>query len=316
MLHYQIDNKLVMSYWLDHIDCSKVDEVTNKQETVELYDSLPSPIEVRCHAAVWELRRLEEKLFMWKEVRLTTVLRLRAIADFMDSLGHQTIMAQVVGSGGGVVASSLTLMGGVMTVLTTAGAATPLLVAGAGLGLASGLTGGAAIITNKVMFSKQMALVDTAIEVDTAATNELAMEMENAKNIVKVARAAGVAFTVGGLASSTKGLLDIVRGVDPGQTFLTSLSTMGYLVGENVNKEMGRVMVLASSSVLAGTVTSMFGGMTMMWDMYQLRSGIRKLTQGGEEGAKQIRGIAAQLEEGLLQFFIKNQNDLDWFNLL
>jgi len=305
------------SLWLDQFECSKVVEVTSKHETVELYDSIPSPTEVTCHghAAVWELRRLEEKLVMWKEVRLNTVLKLRAIADYIDSLSHQTIMAQVVGAGGGVIASGLTLVGGVMTVLT-AGAAAPVLVAGAGLGLASGLTGGAAIITSKVLSSKQMALVDTAIEVDTAATNELAMEMENAKNIVKVARAAGVAFTVGGLASSTKGLLDIVRGVDPGQTFLTSLSTMGYLVGENVNKEVGRVMVQASSSVLAGTVTSMFGGMTMLWDMYQLRSGIRKLAQGGEEGAKQIRSIAAQLEEGLQQFFFKNQNDLDWFNIL
>ena len=79
---------------------------------------------------------------------------------------------------------------------------------------------------------------------------------------------------------------------------------------------MGRIMVQASSSVLAGTVTSMFGGMTMLWDMHQLRSGIRRLAQGGEEVAKQIRSIAAQLEEGLQQFFINNQNDLDWFNLL
>ena len=83
------------------------------------------------------------------------------------------------------------------------------------------------------------------------------------------------------------------------------------LVGENVNKEMGRMMVKAGSSVLAVTVTSMFGGMTMVWDMYQLRSGIQKLAQGGEEGARQIRNIANQLEEGLQQFFLKNQNDLE-----
>ena len=118
------------------------------------------------------------------------------------------------------------------------------------------------------------------------------------------------------MASSAKGLLDIVRGVDLGQTFLTSLSSMGTLVGENVNQEMGRMMVQASGSVLAGTVTTMFGGMTLMWDIYYLRSGVRKLAMGGEEGAKQIRNIAFQLEEGLQQFFVKNQNDLDWFNLM
>jgi len=304
-----------MSFWLDQVNCSKVSEVRNQHETLDMYSNLLSPAEKSCKTAVWELRRLEEKLFMWKEVRLNTIVKLRSIADYMDSLGYQTSMAQVVGAGGGVLASGLTMVGGVMTVLT-AGAAVPVLVAGAGLGLASGLTGGAAIITSKVMASKQMALVDVAIEVDTAATNELALEMENAKKIVKVARAAGVVFTVGGLATSTKGLLDVVRGVDPGQTILTSIETLGALVGENVNKEMGRMMVQASSSVLAGTVTSMFGGMTMVWDMYQLRSGIQKLAQGGEEGARQIRNIANQLEEGLKHFFLKNQNDLDWFNLL
>ena len=57
-----------------------------------------------------------------------------------------------------------------MTVIT-AGAAVPVLVAGVGLGFASGLTGGAAIITN-------ICLDD--------------------KIIMKVARAAGVVFTVGG----------------------------------------------------------------------------------------------------------------------
>jgi len=300
----------MMSSWLDQYHYTRVSEVE------QLYgSSIASPTEVSCHAVTWEMKRLEEKLYMWKEVRKNTILKLRDIADYMDSLGHQTSVVQVVGASGGVLASGLTMVGGIMTVLT-AGTALPVLVAGAGMGLVSGLTGGAAIITNKVMTSKQMALVNTAIEVDTAATNDLAREMENARNIVKVARAAGMAFTVGGLASSAKGLLDIVRGVDPGQTFLTSLSTMGTLVGENLNQDVGRMIVQASGSVLAGTVTTMFGGMTLMWDMYHLRSGIRKLATGGEEGAMQIRNIASQLEEGLQQFFMKNQNDLDWFNLL
>jgi len=277
-------------------------------------ENLTNTSDTCCNQAVWELRRLEEKLFMWKEVRMNTIMQLRSIADYMDSVGHQASMAQVMGASGGVLASGLTVVGGVMTVLT-AGAAVPVLVAGAGLGLASGLTGGAAAITRKILSSRQIALVEVAIEVDTAATSELTMEMDSAKNMVKVVRAAGVVFSVGGLASSTKGFLDMVRGVDPGQTILASMGTMGSLLGENVNKEMGRMLVQASSSVLAGTVTSMFGGVTMLWDMYQLRSGVQRLAQGGEEGAMQIRDIANQLEEGLKQFFVKNQNDIDWFNI-
>ena len=49
------------------------------------------------------------------------------------------VLARVLGSSGGILAGSLTIAGGVMTVMT-AGAAAPVLVAGAGLGLASGTT--------------------------------------------------------------------------------------------------------------------------------------------------------------------------------
>merc|ERR550532_316068 len=87
----------------------------------------------------------------------------------------------VAGSGGGVLAGGLTLAGGVMTVMT-AGAALPVLVAGASLGLVSGITGGAAAITKKVLNSQQMKKVEVAIEVDSAATKELATEVEAVRN--------------------------------------------------------------------------------------------------------------------------------------
>ena len=61
----------------------------------------------------------------------------REIADYIDSIGKKTGMARVLGSSGGILAGGLTIAGGVMTVMT-AGAAAPVLFAGAGLGLASG----------------------------------------------------------------------------------------------------------------------------------------------------------------------------------
>ena len=45
----------------------------------------------------------------------------------MESLGRRTGIARVVGSGGGIVAGTLTVAGGVLTLLT-AGAAAPVLV--------------------------------------------------------------------------------------------------------------------------------------------------------------------------------------------
>ena len=67
-----------------------------------------------------------------------------------------------------------------MTVLS-AGAAMPIMLAGAGLGLASGVTGGAAAITNKVLSSQQMTEVETAMEVDSAATCELEQEVDKVR---------------------------------------------------------------------------------------------------------------------------------------
>ena len=63
-----------------------------------------------------------------------------------------------------MLAGGLTIAGGVMTVMT-AGLALPVLAAGAGLGLASGLTGASAALSKKILSSKQMTRVHTAIEV-------------------------------------------------------------------------------------------------------------------------------------------------------
>jgi len=259
---------------------------------------------------VEELRHLEEKLHMWREVRHNTVECLREIADYMDEISRKAGVAKVVGSGGGVLAGGLTLAGGVMTVMT-AGAALPVLVAGASLGLASGITGGAAAITKKVLNSQQMKRVEVAIEVDSAATKELATEVEAVRNDNRVQKVAGLVFTVGGLASGAKGLMDVVKGATPGQTIIAGLEAVGSIFGENVNKEIAKLVAQGAGKVLSGTVTSVFGGVTMLWDMYQLREGVKKLAEGGEEGAQEIRNIAEQLEKGLEDFAAKDYSELD-----
>ena len=62
----------------------------------------------------------------------------------------RTGIAKVVGSGGGAVGGGLTLVGGLLTIMS-AGAALPVLLVGTGIGLASGVTGGAAAITEKII---------------------------------------------------------------------------------------------------------------------------------------------------------------------
>merc|ERR1712112_138559 len=259
---------------------------------------------------VTELRHLEEKLHLWREVRTKTISELREIADYIDKISKQTGIAKVVGSGGGVLAGGLTLAGGVMTVMT-AGAALPVLVAGASLGLASGITGGAAAITKKVLNSQQMKKVEVAIEVDSAATKELATEVEAVRSDTRVMKVAGLVFTVGGLASGAKGLFDVMKGATPGQTIIAGLETIGSIFGENVNKEIVKLVAQGAGRVLSGSITTVFGGVTMLWDLYQLRSGVRSLVEGGEEGSKQIRAIADELELGLAEFTEKDYTKLD-----
>lgn len=245
-----------------------------------------------------EIRHLEERLHFWREVRGITITRLRQIADYMESLGRRTGIARVVGSGGGILAGSLTVAGGVLTVLT-AGAAAPVLIAGASIGLASGITGGAATLTRKVMSSRQMKEVEIALEVDAAATSELNLEVDRVKGDSRLLKVTSVAFTVGGLATSTKGFVDLVRGADPGSTITAGLEVVGKIFGEDVNKEITKLLLQTSGRVLSGAVTSVFGGVTLLWDIYQLKGGIQELAAGGQEGAREIRNIARQLEVAL-----------------
>ena len=212
-----------------------------------------------------------------------------------------------------MLAGGLTLAGGVMTIMT-AGAALPVLAAGAGLGLASGITGASAALSQKILSSKQMNKVEVAIEVDSAATKEFVSEVEVVKKDTRINKVASVVFTVGGLASGTKGLLDIVRGATPGSSILAGMEAVGQIFGENVNKEIVKLLARTSGQVLSGTVTSVFGGVTMLWDMYQLNNGIKQIVEGGEEASEQIRDIAQQLEQGLMEFGEQN-SDLDNNNI-
>ena len=69
------------------------------------------------------------------------------------------------------------------------------------------------------------------------------------------------------------------------QTIIAGLEAVGSIFGENVNKEIAKLVaqveldqiltfrdffMQGAGKVLSGTVTSVFGGVTMLWDMYQV----------------------------------------------
>ncbi len=54
---------------------------------------------------------LEDDLKAWTELRQETIKKLKAIADYVDSVTKKGIIARAVGSGGGVLAGGLTIVG-------------------------------------------------------------------------------------------------------------------------------------------------------------------------------------------------------------
>ena len=76
--------------------------------------------------------------------------------------------------------------------------------------------------------------------------------MEIVTSDQRIHKVADVMLTVGGLASSTKGVLDIIRGATPGQTIIGGLEAVGQIFGENVNKEIVKLLARTSGQVLSG----------------------------------------------------------------
>ena len=75
------------------------------------------------------LEVIEENFKSWIICREQTVGKLREIADYMESFTRKTTIAKAVGSGSGVLAGGLTVIGGALTIAATGGiAAVPMLI--------------------------------------------------------------------------------------------------------------------------------------------------------------------------------------------
>ena len=66
------------------------------ESVMEKFDGLQLELsQTDIDEVVTELKQLEEKLHLWREVRLKTITELRDIADYIDKVAHQTGIAKV-----------------------------------------------------------------------------------------------------------------------------------------------------------------------------------------------------------------------------
>jgi len=172
-----------------------------------------------------------------------------------------------------------------------------------GLGLAAGVTGGTASITERIIKSNQMKEAKKAIESDQNCTQNLQTQLEELEKneSVKKKVAKKIALTGGSAAKDTyqlAGLLAKLLGSSGGSSIIgVGLHTTAEIFGDDVAKHVSKVILVASSRVVTGTLSIVTGGITMAYDIYKLHHEIENLAASGENNI--LIEIAAKLEEAL-----------------
>ncbi len=270
-------------------------------------------------AALIEMVELRSRFLEWSFARKETIRKLRDIADYVESVSKRTRVAKVAGSGGGAVGGALTVVGGALTVFgttVTAGAILPILVAGTSIGLASGLTGGAASITEKIVKSRQMAEAQEAIKKDREATELLEERLEHLQQSSVARKVAANAVISGG--SAVKDSLSIFNMVTTGAVSGGGAEGLGKITVEAVSKifgdefgqEVSKLVLHTSGRVVTGTVTVVLGGATMIYDIYKLNSGLEAMANGRDrEAAQHLREIADQLQVALQELHLGSEEE-------
>ena len=159
---------------------------------------------------------------------------------FLDSVTKKTGIAKAIGSGGGAIGGGLTMLGGIMTI-ATAGAALPVLIAGTSIGLASGLGGGAAAVTHKIIKSNQLKQAQESIDADKEATCHLEEDISKLRSNKKVVNkiAKDVIMSGGCAAYDSVHIFNLVAGrAGAANTLKAGIEATAQLLGEDVGKEV------------------------------------------------------------------------------
>ena len=118
------------------------------------------------------------------------------------------------------------------------------LLAGTSIGLAAGVTGGSAAISEKIVKSRQMKAAKTALEADEKATHDVQEKLQDLaqnKNFVKKITADFIK-TGGSITSSSIKLSNLL--MSSGSGLLTKgLETTAQLFGDDIGREVSKLIV-------------------------------------------------------------------------
>merc|ERR1712241_985451 len=125
-----------------------------------------------------DVRGLNATLFQLVSAREDTISKLRASADYLDSIWFRCKVSRTVGTSTSVVGGSLTIAGGILT-LTTAGAAAPLFIAGIATSSVGAATNIGTSIIEKAINSKHVKDMGNALSIDRDLTLKIESQIDD-----------------------------------------------------------------------------------------------------------------------------------------
>lgn len=115
------------------------------------------------------------------DARLDTIAKLRASAEYLDSVWLRCRVSKTMGTSTSIVGGGLTIAGGVLTTMT-AGLAAPILIAGIATSSVGAATNIGTSLVEKILSSKQVRDMNAAFERDKDITGKLDSQLEKVKS--------------------------------------------------------------------------------------------------------------------------------------
>ena len=127
-----------------------------------------------------EVLQLCENVQALVDARHDTIDKVRASAEYLDSIWLRCRVSKTMGTSVSVVGGGLTIAGGILTTLT-AGAAAPVLIAGIATSSVGAATNIGTSLVEKILNSKQVKDMNAAFERD----KEITLKLEHQLDVIK-----------------------------------------------------------------------------------------------------------------------------------
>jgi len=148
-------------------------QVSDPSKMMDLY-----VLQARFQSEVLNLCDIVQKLVA---ARHDTIDKIRASADYLDSLWLRCRVGKTMGTSVSVVGGGLTIAGGILTTLT-AGAAAPVLIAGIATSSVGAATNIGTSLIEKILNSKQVKDMNDAFNIDKEITTSFETKLQEIKD--------------------------------------------------------------------------------------------------------------------------------------